>query len=284
VFETRGGVRLAFQLSLGEAAPLLILGGGQTGREQACNSPGGAEHPAWAEHTVLILDRTNTGASDVAYRGGPEVDEQVADLAELLDHLNAIGAVCRPWIMIGHSSGGRMLGRLAFKRPGLVHAAALLILTGGHTAATELGEQYYHSYARAAAEADGTLAVLKTPLYAALCESNTRSLDRLRHMPAQAFIAAMRASADFLLATRDAPALGLPAAELRRLGENTPLFVCNYFGQGEHDGMHTAAASRAVAEAAGQRQCELVVSADPKVWLEGLVHFVRRNAGTSREV
>lgn len=43
--------------------------------------------------------------------------------------------------------------------------------------------------------------------------------------------------------------------------------------------MHTAATSRAVAEAAGQGRCEQVLSADPKMWLEALVQFVRRNAG-----
>mmetsp|Transcript_4708 Transcript_4708/g.14859 ORF Transcript_4708/g.14859 Transcript_4708/m.14859 type:complete len:103 (+) Transcript_4708:578-886(+) len=101
---------------------------------------------------------------------------------------------------------------------------------GGRAAA--LAEQCYLQYARAAAAAECTLAVLRTPLYMALCGSNARSLEWLRRMPAQTFMAAMRAPADLFLTTRDAPALGLPETELRQLGETTPLFVCNYFGPG----------------------------------------------------
>lgn len=282
VFQTRPAVRLACQLNIGELAPLLILGGRPNG------PAAGVQRALWRRASRLgTAHRANSGTAPARARpkgvlvprggGGVQVDDQAGDLAELLDHLSAIGAVRRRWVLTGHSSGGRPLGLLAFKRPDLAQAAALLM--DGRAAAAALAEQYYLQYARAAAAAECTLAVLRTPLYMALCGSNARSRERLRRMPAQAFMAAMRASADLFLTTRDAPALGLPETELRQLGETTPLFVCNYFGPGEHDGMHTAATSRAVAAAAGQGRCELVLSADPKMWLEALVQFVRRNAG-----
>ncbi|EOD22427.1 hypothetical protein EMIHUDRAFT_200815 [Emiliania huxleyi CCMP1516] len=115
--------------------PILLLGGGQSGRALACTTPCGAEHAAWAGHTVLLVDRTNCGSSDVAYRGGAE------------------------------------------------------------------------------------------GFYAERAAANERVAETLRAMPPPAFLAAMEASARLLSDSRAEPALGLPAADLRRLGNTLPIFV-----------------------------------------------------------
>ena len=271
VFETAAGVRLVYQLSLRARTPILLLGGGQSGRALACTTPCGAEHAAWAGHTVLLVDRTNCGSSDVAYRGGAEVDEQAADLAELLDAIAA--AAPPPWVFVGHSSGGRLLGRLAARRPDLACGLALLILTGGPAAADGIGRQYYTRHAGVAR--GGMDALLAQGFYAERAAANERVAETLRAMPPPAFLAAMEASARLLSDSRAEPALGLPAADLRRLGNTLPIFVCNYYGDGEHDGMHTASTSRAVAAAAGA-SCELVISKDVQVWLPALAAFVGR--------
>lgn len=280
VFSTSDGVRLVYQLRIGSKTPLLILGGGQSGRSQACASPAGAEYPAWEGHTVLIFDRTNTGASDVRYRtANAEVDDQVDDLVQLLDHLASIGTVRGHWILVGHSSGGRLLGRLAFRRPDLVKAVAFLVLTGGRAAAAGLAEQYYLRYTLAALSPGGMHEVLLKPHYAELARNNEHSRHRLGNMPPADFARAMEASAQMFALTKDEPALGLPATQLRQLGDRLSLFVCNYFGEGTHDGMHTAEVSRAVACAAGG-SCELVISRDQAVWATALINFVRRHTST----
>jgi hypothetical protein len=68
VFVTRRGARLVYQLARGERPPVCVIGGGQSGRHEACEQFG-AESPALARHSVLIVDRRNCGSSDVNYDG-----------------------------------------------------------------------------------------------------------------------------------------------------------------------------------------------------------------------
>ena len=279
VFVTSQGIRIVYQLSIGRdptKPTLVILGGGQTGREAACQQFG-AESDAWREHTVLIFDRRNTGASDVCYdgvgdsaSGGVSENEvQAADVIELL-----IGLSLTPCILIGFSSGARLFALIAFARPEIVCGLALLILTGGAQAVTALGATYYGQYAQAA-RTGGMAAVLATPFYAGCAEANARSRQALVDMKPAAFEAAMEASMAVYERTRAEPALALPAAQLRKL-EGESVFVANFFGEGPHDGMHTAAVSRAVADCIDG--VEAVVSTDVREWFGALARFVARRS------
>ena len=273
VFVTSKGVHIVYQCARGPKTPLVFCGGGMTGRIEACDQFG-AESDAWAQHTCLIFDRRNTGASDVNFDGvGGDVAENCAqrdDVIELCAHLRLA-----PCIFIGFSSGARLFALVAIARPDLVKALALLILTGGPLAAANLGEHYYLSYARAAREG-GMAAVLGTPFYSDRIALNARSRQTLLAMEPADFVAAMEASAGLYTRTQQEPAVALQADALRAL--TMPSFACNFFGEGPSDGMHTAAVTRAVADCIGANCAPPVVSKKLAVWFGALVRFVGENS------
>ena len=285
VFVTSKRVRLVYQLAIGPKTPLIFLGGGMTGRIEACEQFG-AESESWAQHTCLIFDRRNTGASDVSYDGAgagmggssnvPENYMQRDDVIELILHLQLA-----PCIFIGFSSGARLFALVAFARPDLVKAIALLILTGGPLASATLGEQYYLQYAKRAREG-GMSAVLDTPFYSERAALNARSRQALLAMHPDEFVAAMGASAALYTRTQQEPAIALPAEALRALGavSRTPAFACNFFGEGQSDGMHTAKVTRAVAECIPSC-APAVVSKKLAVWFGSLVQFVAEHSTTT---
>ena len=121
--------------------------------------------------------------------------------------------------------------------------------------------------------------VLGKPLFKECASLNERSKQALLSMQPEAFIAAMDDSAAFYTNSQSYPALGLSEELLDRLGRvnRIPAFVCNFFGEGPVDGMHTADVSRRVAKCIGEA-ATLVVSEDQTVWFKSLVKFVRSHA------
>ncbi|MGH2617586.1 MAG: alpha/beta fold hydrolase [Thermomicrobiales bacterium] len=124
---TVNGVRLFSTLS-GEAGPPLVL-----------------VHGSWADHgdwdlvvptlaerfRVLTYDRRGHSQSERP-PGQGSLDEDAADLAALIEHLNLA-----PAHVVGHSSGGAIVLRLATRRPDLfrslsVQEPALLHLLADH--------------------------------------------------------------------------------------------------------------------------------------------------------
>jgi pimeloyl-ACP methyl ester carboxylesterase len=271
VFVTAKGVRLVYQLATGTKPPLVFLGGGMSGRIEACEQFA-AESPQWSEHTVLIFDRRNVGASDVRFDADQPM-ENYAQRDDVIELLQSLGL--GPYILIGFSSGARLFALVAMQRPELVRGLALLILTGGPAAAANLGAAYYMQYAEAA-RGGGMHAVLQTPHYAERAALNNRSREALLGMDVSTFVKCMEASAELYRQTQHEPALGLPAASLRDLGalHKLPCFVSNFFPPVRNDGMHTPEVSKAVAACIGDKHAKLVVSEDTRVWFGGLVGFV----------
>ena len=280
VFVTSAGIRIVYQISEGrkkENPPLVFLGGGQTGRVDACLQFS-AESDVWRDHTALIFDRRNTAASDVCFDGVGSGDGGVSeneaqrdDIIELLHSLE-LG----PYLLIGFSSGARLFALIAFARPDLVKTIAMIILTGGALAASSLSSVYYLQHAEAARHG-GMQAVVETPHYAACIKANARSREHLLAMQPEAFISAMQASAALYTRTANEPALGLTAAALKQLSGDT-VFVCNTWGEGPADGAHTSAVSRAVASCI--HGAEIVVNSQARVWFAALHAFVRRHSAT----
>ena len=269
VFVTSGGCRIVYQLSPGARTPIVILGGGNTGRAEACHAYG-AESPAFQAHTVLIFDRRNTGGgSDVCFAGiggeRAENHQQRDDLAELLEGLSL-----PPAILLGHSSGARLFCMLALARPELVRALCLGVLTGGHKAASQLSRSYYLRHAKHASES-GMERVLSDSYFKA-ASLNARVAPYLRGLTTETFAEAMRASAALYAQTSDEPALGLPAAELATLLR--PALVFNHFGK-PSDGMHLPEVTLKVAAALPQAEKPIVCEpAERDVWFEAIVRFV----------
>ena len=272
VFETNDGCRIIYHLSRGQKTPVVLLGGGSSGRDEACRCYG-AESELLREHTVLIFDRRNTGASDVSYtsQGNTpfcEITAQACDLAELLAHLQL-----PPAILLGHSSGARLLCRFAFAYPARVRALVLCILTGGKKAAKEIPRQYYLKYA-GLAERGGMEAVLSHPYFAERGRLNGRVARTLRGMEPAVFASACRSSAHLLQVSKYEPALGLPHTALASL--SAPTLVLSYLPS-PGDGMHTAEVARAVA-AAIPTAGEALVSQDPTEWHSAVACFIAEHS------
>ena len=271
VFVTSGGCRVVYQHSFGSdptKTPLVLVGGGTTGRAEACELYG-AESAVWAERAVVIFDRRNTGASDVLYhRGGapresetlrPENEEQCDDLAELLRSLSITRVA-----LLGHSSGARLVGMYAARNVETVESIVLVDPTGGKKAAALLSSSYYTRLARLA-ERRGMGAVAADGRFAACAALNGRSRRTLLTMRVPDFVDAMTVSAKLFHDTCADPALALPAADLARIGRHVSraAVVSTYGTPG--DGVHTADVASRVAGALGPAT-ELCVSARVDEW------------------
>lgn len=271
VFKASDGCRIVYQFSPGPKTPIVFLGGGTSGRAEACRDYG-AESPQLQEHAILILDRrgAGSGASDVKYEDGaatPEVKLQAQDVIELITHLGV-----PPVILYGWSSGARLFGIVALRQPSIVRALVLCILTGGADAANYLGDAYYLQYAKAAAKG-GMARVLRTDGFAERVSVNGQVAPYLASLDPAAFAATMRASAQLFQGTANEPALGLAASDLATC--RLPALVVYNRGEPD-DGMHTEAVSRAVARALPE--AELVVSTRMQEWYGAILRFFEKHS------
>src|SRR5260370_18037173 len=103
------GVDIHYEI-LGEIGPFVALQPG--GRRGGVSVRPLAEKIAEAGYRVLVYDRRNTGASDVAIEGESENDIWADDLHELLRQLHAL-----PAFIGGSSSGCRLAMVLTLRRP-----------------------------------------------------------------------------------------------------------------------------------------------------------------------
>jgi pimeloyl-ACP methyl ester carboxylesterase len=158
---------------------------------------------------VLLHDRRNTGASDIAM-DSDEVEEAVwaDDLAVLLKQLNA-----SPAFIGGSSSGARTAILFAVRHPQMVRALLLLRVTGGAFAAGRLPENYYDQFIRAA-EQGGMAAVCATEQYAERIAANPNNRERLMDMKPERYIAIMRRWRELFVAGAHHPVLGVSETEL----------------------------------------------------------------------
>jgi len=117
------GRRLALTSS-GEGAPSVVL---ETGL--------GAESSEWAPvqraverfARVCRYDRAGRGVSDLA-PGPRTADDMVDDLHELL----RVASIAPPYVLVGHSFGGLLVRRYAYRHP--EHAAGLVLVDSMHEA------------------------------------------------------------------------------------------------------------------------------------------------------
>ena len=184
-------------------------------------------------YRVLLHDRRNTGASDVAM-DRDEVEEitWADDLDILLKQLNA-----SPAFVSGNSSGARTSILFALRHPQSVRALLLMRVTGGAFAAGRLPENYYNQYIRAA-EQGGMAAVCATEQYADRIAANAKNREALMAMDPKRFIAIMTRWRDLFTANAHYPVLGVSDAELNSLKVPTIIIPGN-------DKTHSSASGRA---------------------------------------
>jgi pimeloyl-ACP methyl ester carboxylesterase len=158
---------------------------------------------------VLVHDRRNTGASDLAI-DGTDGEEEIwtDDLYELLGKLGA-----RPAVVGGASSGARTSIITYLRHPDAVRALFLMRLTGGEFAAGRLPEMYYGQFIRAAREG-GMAAVCATEQYRERIAANPGNRERLMRMDPKRYIEVMSRWLEIFTRGPVAPMYGVTQAQL----------------------------------------------------------------------
>jgi pimeloyl-ACP methyl ester carboxylesterase len=202
------GVALNYEI-LGDHGPFVALQPG--GRRAGSSLRSLAEKIAEAGNRVVIYDRRNTGASDIAIDGESENQEWADDLHELLREIDA-----RPAFVGGSSSGCRLALLLALQHKDAVRGLLLWRVTGGAHAAEHLTNQYYTSHIEAARRR-GMEAVCRLDHWSEVIGINPQAREALMALDAQDFIARMNRWRQAFQDGADHPVIGLSPAELRSM-------------------------------------------------------------------
>lgn len=227
------GVSINYEI-LGDHGPAMALSPG--GRNGIANIKPFAQRMADAGYRVLVHDRRNCGASDVAFDASKsEYEVWADDLHALLQQLDM-----RPVIVGGSSSGARLALLFALRDPQAVRAILLWRVTGGAFAVRRLAEKYYDQYVRLA-EQGGMAAVCAEEHFADLIRNRPSNRERLMAMTPGEFIGVMRAWREPFVAGAELPLIGTSAADLRSIKAPTCLIPGDDLTHGSETG---AAAAR----------------------------------------
>ncbi|MGO8919312.1 MAG: alpha/beta fold hydrolase [Stellaceae bacterium] len=202
------GVRLVHEV-LGTAGPWVAISPG--GRRGLASDRALGVLIAEAGFRVLVYDRRNTGASEVAISGDSESAEQAEDLLALLRALDS-----GPAYIAGCSSGSRLSLLLAQSHPEAARALLLWRVTGGAYAAERLAFNYYTQFLDAA-QRGGIEAVCETEHFAAMIKANPANRERLLAMGAQGFAAGMERWLTGFREGSGHPVAGISPEAMRRL-------------------------------------------------------------------
>ena len=203
------GVNINYEV-LGERGTWIALSPG--GRRELGNVRSLAERLAGAGYRVLIHDRRNCGASDVAFDGSQsEYEIWADDLRRLLIHLNAL-----PAVIGGGSSGCRLAILFALKYPQAVRALLLWRITGGAFAAKRLADQYYDQYIELVRQG-GMQAVADSEHFSDRIKANPKNRDRLLALDPKAFVEVMVRWRRYFAASADLPVIGASEQELHSI-------------------------------------------------------------------
>lgn len=216
------------------------------------------------------------GAATRCYRaccslavGEPELHAD--DLAALLEHLGWGPVVC-----IGESSGARLSLFLALRHPRCVLSIIALNITAGAIAAFVLSDTYYDQYAVAALEG-GMEAVLRKPMYASATATSPERRSLFLSQDPLVFAAVMAKYRDFIARSAEYPVIGLTSPQLQAI--QCSVLVLRTF-ENDDDGMHTLAASQALA--GGLHACAgLIVEPEFASWFPRVLLRLRELASGS---
>jgi pimeloyl-ACP methyl ester carboxylesterase len=203
------GVNLNYE-SLGDKGPWVALSPG--GRRDLGGVRPLAEKIAGAGYRVLLHDRRNCGASDVAIEGDEsEYEIWADDLHELLSQLDAL-----PAFVGGSSSGCRLSLLFALRHPEAVRGLLLWRVTGGEFAVNRLAQNYYGDFIEVAQQG-GMAAVAETEFFKERIDSNPANRERLLGMAPQHFIDVMSRWREYFLQSANLPVIGATEEALRSI-------------------------------------------------------------------
>jgi len=187
-------------------------------------------------YRVLLHDRRNCGASDVAFEGsGSEHEVWADDLHELGRQLGAL-----PIVVGGSSAGARLAILFAIRHRQALRGLLLWRVTGGQEAVDRLAESYYGQFITLA-RAGGMQAVAESEHFAECIQARPANRERLLKTNVDEFIAVMTAWRELFLQSATLPIVGASEAELNAIMAPACIVAGN-------DVIHTPATARKAAK------------------------------------
>jgi pimeloyl-ACP methyl ester carboxylesterase len=240
---------------IGEGRPWVITPGGRFSKDD-----GGirelADALAAEGNQVLIWDRPNCGASQVAFTGDSESTLQADTLAALIEHLG-LG----PTVVVGGSGGARVSMLTACRHPELTAGLAMWWISGGPFGLMSLAV-HYCGQNLVKAWTEGMHAVAELPEWEEVLARNPSNRQRILDQDPAEFVRTMERWMLVYYPRDDQLVPGVDDADAARI--TMPTLV---FRSGESDAWHTRATSEAVA--AGLPNAQLVEPPwGDREWLE----------------
>jgi pimeloyl-ACP methyl ester carboxylesterase len=187
-------------------------------------------------YRVLLHDRRNCGASDVAFDGsGSEHEVWADDLYELARQLDAL-----PIYVGGSSAGARLAILFAIRHPKALRGLLLWRVTGGQEAVDRLAENYYGQFIKLA-RAGGMKAICDSEHFAECIAARPSNRERLMGTDVDEFIKVMTTWREAFLHAATLPMVGATEADLQAIKAPTCLIAGN-------DVIHTPATARKAAK------------------------------------
>jgi pimeloyl-ACP methyl ester carboxylesterase len=226
------GVHINYEV-VGNSGPWIALTPGS--RRPYGELVGLSKAIAAAGYRVLLHDRRNCGASEVAFDGSASEHEVWADdLYELGKQLGAL-----PIYVGGSSAGARLAILFAIRHPDGLRGLLLWRVTGGQEAVDRLAESYYGQFIKIA-QAGGMEAVCKSEHFAECIKARPANRDRLLQTDVGQFIKVMTTWRERFLESAMLPIVGASEADLRAIKAPACLIAGN-------DVIHTPATARKAA-------------------------------------
>ena len=226
------GVHINYEV-IGERGPWIALTPGS--RRPYAELKDLSRMLASAGYRVLLHDRRNCGASEVAFDGSASEHEVWSDdLYELGKRLGAL-----PMYVGGSSAGARLAILYAMRHPDGLRGLLLWRVTGGQEAVDRLSENYYGQYIKLARQG-GMQAVAASEHFAEIIAVRPANRDRLLSTNVDGFIAVMNAWRDHFLQSAKLPIVGASEADLNAIKAPACLIAGN-------DVIHTPATARKAA-------------------------------------
>ena len=226
------GVHINYEV-IGERGPWIALTPGS--RRPYAELKDLSRMLASAGYRVLLHDRRNCGASEVAFDGSASEHEVWSDdLYELGKRLGTL-----PMYVGGSSAGARLAILYAMRHPDGLRGLLLWRVTGGQEAVDRLSENYYGQYIKLARQG-GMQAVAASEHFAESIAARPPNRDRLLSTNVDGFIAVMNAWRDHFLQSAKLPIVGASEADLNAIKAPACLIAGN-------DVIHTPATARKAA-------------------------------------
>jgi pimeloyl-ACP methyl ester carboxylesterase len=186
-------------------------------------------------YRVLLHDRRNCGASDVAFDGSASEHEVWADdLYELGCQLGAL-----PMYVGGSSAGARLAILYAMRHPDGLRGLLLWRVTGGQEAVDKLSQNYYGQYVKLA-RAGGMQAICDSEHFAELIAARPANRARLLATNVDEFVKVMEFWRQRFLESATLPIVGASEADLDAIKAPACLIAGN-------DVIHTPVTARKAA-------------------------------------